>query len=64
MNLNVIYFTITEFTFVTFVWLPGVAQTLRDEILTLIGMLHIGNQARAFASSRVQSDTLIFVVFC
>ena len=29
--------------------LSGVAQTLRDEILTSIGMLHVGNPARAFA---------------
>jgi hypothetical protein len=32
-------------------WLPGVAHSLGDEILTSIGMLHVGNQARAFASS-------------
>jgi hypothetical protein len=32
-------------------WLPGLAQTLGDEILNSIGMLHVGNPARTFASS-------------
>ena len=32
-------------------WFPGVAQTWRDEILTSIGMLQVGNAARAVASS-------------